>query len=66
MALVHPHVEYASTVWNPYPDELNRQVETIQRQSTRYILVRFRKCFSEGNEISHVTEMLDHHQWQAV
>ena len=38
LALVRPHLGYATQVWAPQSKELMRQVERVQRQATKFIL----------------------------
>ena len=35
--LVSPHLEYSSTVWDPYTHELKDQIEIVQRSSARFV-----------------------------
>ena len=36
-SLVHPHLDYASNIWNPYLLEDMRTIEKIQRRATKLI-----------------------------
>ena len=36
--IVRPHLEYASTCWNPYTKRSMDKLEAVQRRSARFIL----------------------------
>ena len=38
MALVHPTVEYASTVWSPHQATLSDPIEMVQRRQAQYVM----------------------------
>ena len=58
-ALVRPHVEYCSTVWDPYTQKLCNKVEMVQRRAARFVLNRW------GLKDS-VTEMLNNLKWPSL
>ena len=40
--LVHPQLEYASEIWNPYAVKCTKKIEQIQRNSFKFILHEYR------------------------
>ena len=36
-SLVHPHLDYASNIWNPHLLEYTRTIEKIQRMATNHL-----------------------------
>ena len=59
LSLVHPHVEYCSTIWNPHSKKDIARIEHIQRQAARFVLCRYRHQES-------VTTMLQELQWPSL
>ena len=57
--LVRPHLEFSSTVWDPYTQELKDQLEKVQRRSARFVCNDYRHTSS-------VTTMLDSLQWDTL
>ena len=41
LALVRPHLEYCSSVWNPYSSKDIAKIESIQRQAARFVLNKY-------------------------
>ena len=58
-ALVRPHVEYCSNVWDPYSHKLCNKVEMVQRKAARFVLNRW------GYKDS-VTGMLNNLKWSSL
>ena len=58
-SLVRPHLEYCSTVWNPYQKDQIHDLEMVQRRAARYVTNRY-------HNTSSVTSMLDHLQWETL
>jgi len=54
-ALVRPHVEYCSTVWDPYTKKMCNRVEMVQRRAARFVSNKF----GRGHYKDSVTEMLN-------
>ena len=50
--LVQPHLEYASSVWDPYTDELVETIEKIQRRAARFVKSDYRRTSSIGAMIN--------------
>ncbi|KAL8612378.1 hypothetical protein ACOMHN_020133 [Nucella lapillus] len=50
-ALIRPHLEYCSSVWNPHTANLTKKIEAVQRRAARYVT-------SDYNPTSSVTAML--------
>ena len=50
-ALVRPHLEYCSTVWDPHVGDLVDKMESIQRRGARFV-------YSDYKKTSSVTSML--------
>ena len=36
-AIVRPHLEYAATIWNPYPKNYFDDLEKVQRRATKLL-----------------------------
>ena len=51
-ALVRPHMEYASSVWDPHTQCNTRKLEMVQRRAARYVCNRW-------HNTSSVTEMVN-------
>ena len=41
---VHPHLEYASTCWDPYTKRSIDKVEAVQRRAATFVLI-FHHCY---------------------
>ena len=37
--IVRPHIEYASTCWNPYTKRNIDKLEVVQRRAARFVLI---------------------------
>ena len=57
--LVRPHLEYLSTVWDPYTQEFKDQIERVQRRSARFVCKDYKRT-------SRVTSMLKSLQWDTL
>ena len=42
-ALVRPHVEYCSAVWDPYTNRLKQRVKMVQRHAARWVGSKYRR-----------------------
>ena len=58
-SLVRRSPEYASSVWDPYTENLANQVEMVQRRAARFTLNRYQYTAS-------VSMMLNHLQWKSL
>ena len=58
-ALVHPTIEYASTVWDPHQKCLVDQAEMVQRRAARYVMRNYDPRAS-------VTKMLADLKWESL
>ena len=58
-SLVRPHLEYASTVWDPHTQKNIYKLDIIQRRAARYTCNR-------RHNISSVTEMVGHLGWEPL
>ncbi|KAL8579161.1 hypothetical protein ACOMHN_010745 [Nucella lapillus] len=58
-ALVRPHLEYCSSVWNPHTANLTKKIEAVQRRAARYVT-------SDYNPTSSVTAMLKDLNWETL
>ena len=56
-SLVRPHLEYCSSVWNPYSKTQKDKIEAVQRRAARFVLHRYDRYDS-------VTQMMNELQWQ--
>jgi hypothetical protein len=57
--LVRPHLEYASTVWDPFTAKNVNQIESVQRRAARWVLAKHRR----GPDTTPVSAMLDQLHW---
>ena len=58
-ALVRPHLEYCSTVWDPSTKCLKNKIEKVQRRSARWVCNKYRY----GPNTTGPTEMLKTLDW---
>ena len=58
-ALVRPHFEYCSTVWDPSTKHLSKKIEMVQRRSARWVCNSYRT----GPNSTGPTEMLNDLDW---
>ena len=58
-SLMRPHLEYASTVWDPHTHKNIYKLDIIQRRAARYTCNRW-------HNISSVTEMVGHLDWEPL
>ena len=58
-ALVQPHGEYCSAIWDPYTNKQTHRVEMVQRQAARWVCGKFR----QGPNSTGPTEMISHLGW---
>ena len=50
-SLCRPHVQYAASVWDPYLECLNHDIEMIQNKAVRFISnIKKRKSVTEARE----------------
>ena len=59
-SLVRPHLEYGSSVWDPWKDKQIKQIEAVQRRSVRFV----RNCWKREPGI--VTNMLNDLDWPSL
>ena len=59
MSLVRPHIEYASSVWDPHLKDLTNKLEMIQRRAARFVNNDYRRTSS-------VTAMLKDLDWPSL
>ena len=57
--LVHPHLEYCATVWDPFTQDQIKQIESIQRRGARFI-------FNDYRWTSSVTGMMNELKWDPL
>ena len=57
--IVRPHLEYASSVWDPHTSSDINKIQMIQRRAARYTLNRYRNTSS-------VTDMLNELEWPSL
>ncbi len=58
-AIVHPHLEYCCTVWDPNTKANIKKLKMVQRRAARYTLNQFQNTSS-------VDEMLTHLNWTSL
>ena len=58
-ALVRPHLEYASTVWDPHTKDNIHKLDMVQRRAARYVCNRW-------HNTSSVSEMLGGLGWDSL
>ena len=61
-ALVRPHVEYCSAVWDPHTKKQTQRVEIVQRRAARWVCDKFR----QGLNCTGPTEMISHLGWHSL
>ena len=61
-ALVRPHVEYCSTVWDPQTKHLQSKLEMVQRRSARWVCNSYRS----GPNSTGPTEMIRDLDWPSL
>jgi hypothetical protein len=58
-SLVRPHLEYASSIWDPHEVGLITELERVQRRSARYVKGRY-------DNLASVTSLLQNLGWQSL
>ena len=58
-ALVRPHVEYCSSVWDPSTKNLKTKIEMVQRRSARWVCNKYRT----GPNTTGPTAMISELDW---
>jgi hypothetical protein len=58
-ALVRPHLEYASTVWDPTAQKHINDIEAVQHRASRFVASDYRSTTS-------VTAILDQRKWPSL
>ena len=53
-ALVRPHLEYCSTVWDPHVGDLVDKMESIQRRGARFVYRDYKKTSSVASMLSNL------------
>ena len=48
-AFIHPLLEYAASLWDPYSQKNIAKIEAVQRRVACFILNRFRNTLSVNN-----------------
>ena len=61
-ALVRPHVEYCSAVWDPPTNILSNKLEMVQRRSARWVCNSYRS----GPNSTGPTEMMTGLEWPSL
>ena len=57
--LVRPHLEYASTVWDPHTQQNTDRIEALQRRAARF-------CFRRYDRMASPSEMIARLGWTAL
>ena len=59
--MVRPSLEYASTVWDPYQNSLDKDIEQVQRRAARFV-------FNQYQDVSPgcVTNLLNQLEWEPL
>jgi len=57
--LVHPQLEYACCVWNPFTKHNIYQLEMVQHRAARFVL-------RDYSRFSHVTPMIEQLGWDSI
>lgn len=66
LAIVRPHLGYATQVWSPQTIGLIRQVERVQRRATKYILKLPFRCDAEYKDRLKLAELLPISYWHEM
>ena len=61
-ALVRPHLEYCSSVWDPHTKDLKHKLEMVQRRAARWVFHKYRR----GPNTTGPTEMIDLLGWPSL
>ena len=56
---VRPHLEYCSTVWNPYIKKEVNKIENIQHRAVRFVLNNY-------NQRESVSALINHLRWDSL
>ena len=56
---VRPHIEYCSTIWDPYTQDQINQIDKIQRRGARFV-------FNDYDYNSHPSEMIAKLEWDSL
>ena len=56
---VRPHLEYCSTVWNPYIKKEVNKIENIQHRAVRFVLNNY-------NQRGSVSALINHLRWDSL
>ncbi|XP_065921954.1 uncharacterized protein [Magallana gigas] len=61
ITMVRPTLEYASTVWDPYQDNLEKDLEQVQRRAARFV-------YNEYQDVSpgYVSSLMDRLKWEPL
>ena len=59
LSLVRPHLDYASSVWDPWGEGMKHELEMVQRRAARFIL-------NDYDRHSSVTDMLATIGWESL
>ena len=57
--IVRPHLEYCSSVWDPYTQDMVTKLESVQRRGARFV-------FNDYRWTSSVTNMLEQLDWSPL
>ena len=56
--MVRPILEYGSSVWNPHPDKLQKELEKVQNPAARFV--------TRNNETGGMTGILGQLKWESL
>ena len=60
--LVHPVLEYGSSVWDPHTKCPQEELEKVQNRAARFVTRNYRYTFEEGS----MTGILEQLKWESI
>ena len=58
--MVHPILEYGSSVWDPHPDKLQEELEKVQNRAARFVTRNY--VYETGS----MTGILGQLKWERI
>ena len=61
--MVHPILEYGSSVWDPHADKLQEELEKVQNRAARFVT---RNYVYETGSLTMMTGILGQLKWESL